>query len=246
MADCRIINGDCLKFLQKTSFIRTIFVDVPDNIDFKYKDDKGNVVYNDNLDDKTYYGWIDKIIKASLDKCDIFWMSFNQKHDLGVKDIIRTYLTKDWIYKQIIWTYTFGQYNDKFFSSSYRPIILLLRKGVNLNLDTIREPSKRMQLGDKRAVGPRVPSDIWSFPRIVGNSKERRKWFPTQHPIELAKRIVKCSISNSNEVFVDLCLGSGTSAIVCKELNINFIGIEQSEYYCSKVCDLLNINYEKT
>src|SRR5579872_4627516 len=59
--------------------------------------------------------------------------------------------------------------------------------------DAIRIPSARMDQGDKRAAGPRVPGDVWDFPRVVGNAKERQPWHPTQHPVALYDRVIKYS-----------------------------------------------------
>ena len=46
-----------------------------------------------------------------------------------------------------------------------------------------------------------------------------------QKPKELIKRFVLAS-SNENDVVADYYLGSGTTAVVCKELNRNFIGCD--------------------
>ena len=56
------------------------------------------------------------------------------------------------------------------------------------------------------------------------NSNEK-VGYPTQKPKELIKRFVLAS-SNENDVVADYYLGSGTTAVVCKELNRNFIGCD--------------------
>ena len=54
---------------------------------------------------------------------------------------------------------------------------------------------------------------------------------PTQKPIELIKElIVDCS--KENDIILDPFLGSGTTAVACKQLHRNFIGVEISEKYC--------------
>ncbi len=55
---------------------------------------------------------------------------------------------------------------------------------------------------------------------------------PTQKPVELMKLLVSNS-SNENEIVFDPFLGSGTTAVACKQLGRNYIGIELSEKYCA-------------
>jgi site-specific DNA-methyltransferase (adenine-specific) len=49
--------------------------------------------------------------------------------------------------------------------------------------------------------------------------------YPTQKPKALIERIIKAS-SNEGDIVADYYLGSGTTAVVCKELNRNFIGCD--------------------
>ena len=54
---------------------------------------------------------------------------------------------------------------------------------------------------------------------------------PTIKPIELVKRLVR-NHSKENDIVLDCFLGSGTTAVACKELNRKYIGIEiDKEYY---------------
>jgi len=56
------------------------------------------------------------------------------------------------------------------------------------------------------------------------NSNEK-VGYPTQKPKELIRRFVLAS-TNEGDVVADYYLGSGTTAVVCKELNRNFIGCD--------------------
>ncbi|HOH62113.1 MAG TPA: site-specific DNA-methyltransferase, partial [Bacilli bacterium] len=49
--------------------------------------------------------------------------------------------------------------------------------------------------------------------------------YATQKPKELISRFVLAS-TNEGDVVADYYLGSGTTAVVCKELNRNFIGCD--------------------
>lgn len=67
--------------------------------------------------------------------------------------------------------------------------------------------------------------DVWTdIPNINPMAKERIG-YRTQKPIELIKRILLI-YSNEGDTVADYYLGSGTTAVVCKELNRNFIGCD--------------------
>ncbi len=70
----------------------------------------------------------------------------------------------------------------------------------------------------------KLVTDVISLPFLTSTSKERTG-YSTQKPIELIKHFVLAS-SNEGDVVADYYLGSGTTAIVCKELNRNFIGCD--------------------
>ena len=53
---------------------------------------------------------------------------------------------------------------------------------------------------------------------------------PTQKPLGLIKYIIeKCS--DENGLVFDGCMGSGTTAVACKQINRKFIGFEISKKY---------------
>jgi site-specific DNA-methyltransferase (adenine-specific) len=66
--------------------------------------------------------------------------------------------------------------------------------------------------------------DWWNISSLNSQSKERVK-YATQKPKALIERIIKAS-SNEGDTVADYYLGSGTTAVVCKELNRNFIGCD--------------------
>ena len=62
---------------------------------------------------------------------------------------------------------------------------------------------------------------------------------PTIKPFELVKRHIKNS-TNENDLVLDPFMGSGTTAVACKELGRNFIGFEINEKYHKIAVDRLN------
>jgi site-specific DNA-methyltransferase (adenine-specific) len=67
--------------------------------------------------------------------------------------------------------------------------------------------------------------------------KEKRQ-HPTQKPLPVMKELVEM-FSKKGDTILDPFLGSGTTAVACKELGRNFIGIEISKEYCKIAEDRL-------
>jgi len=61
-------------------------------------------------------------------------------------------------------------------------------------------------------------------------SKEKKRFHPTQKPVQLFKAIIK-DYSKENDIILDPFLGSGTTAVAAKQLKRNFIGIEINPDY---------------
>jgi DNA modification methylase len=96
-------------------------------------------------------------------------------------------------------------------------------------------PSWRQENGDKRAdPRGRVPGDVFDFTRVVGNSKQRRPWHPTQLNEGLVERCIKLS-THEGDTVLDPFGGTGTTLRVCKPLGIACTLIELHLGYCVKI-----------
>jgi site-specific DNA-methyltransferase (adenine-specific) len=85
--------------------------------------------------------------------------------------------------------------------------------------------------------GNRHPIDIIKFSN--GNNHSIH---PTQKPVALFEYLIK-TYSNENELILDNCSGSGTTAIACMNTNRRFICIERDETYHRKSIERMN-NHE--
>jgi site-specific DNA-methyltransferase (adenine-specific) len=75
------------------------------------------------------------------------------------------------------------------------------------------------------------PSNIWNDISIPFWSMPENTEHPTQKPEKLLAKIILAS-SNENDVVFDPFLGSGTTSVVAKKINRNYVGIEQDVQYC--------------
>ena len=78
----------------------------------------------------------------------------------------------------------------------------------------------------------KYPESILEF----SNASQKNKEHPTQKPVNLFRYLIK-TYTQEGELVLDNCIGSGTTAVACKQLNRNFIGIESNTEYvdiCNK------------
>lgn len=71
------------------------------------------------------------------------------------------------------------------------------------------------------------PKDVLRFMRVSAE----KLLHPNEKPIELIRYLVGI-LTRESDVVLDCFIGSGTTAVVCKQTKRNFIGFEISEEYC--------------
>jgi site-specific DNA-methyltransferase (adenine-specific) len=218
--------------------IDLIVADPPDCIGLKYegfKDSQKTWEYENNL--RLWLG-----LMADLTKGPIFF-TFNEKWTREVENAIECIGLP--LIQRIQWYYTFGQDQTTRgkYALCYRPVYWLNSEYVRP--DKVKVPSARQaKYNDKRAAkGGKMPPNVWEIPRVCGTFKERRNWIPTQLPEALVNRIVSGHCRPNGRV-LDPFIGSGTTAIVCKRLGLDCIGIEISEPIIQKTAANLGVNYE--
>jgi DNA modification methylase len=147
----------------------------------------------------------------------------------------------------LIWDRAVG-YNERYdsFTPCYE-MILVLRKSKEarpfFDKDAVRtsydEETIKQYLKDKRYKDldarkthlekGKYATNILRVPSLKGSSKEK-VGHPSQKPLKLIEMLV-LSASREGDKVLDPFLGSGTTAVVCQNLNRGFVGIEiENEY----------------
>ncbi len=227
----RLIHGDCLEWLEYGSYRATqcIFADPPDNIGLGY----GH--FRDEMPSESYLAWISTCLNEFVREAPIVWFSYNVKWQFHISRILMELLDKySWLRgKSCVQTFTFGQHNQRDFGNNHRPLVRLMHYSAPLYPDQIRVQSERQKMGDNRAdPRGRVPGDVFDFPRVTGNSKQRRPWHPTQLHEGLVERCIKMS-TLKGECVLDPFAGTGTTLRVCKRIGRSCTLIENSKEYCT-------------
>lgn len=79
------------------------------------------------------------------------------------------------------------------------------------------------------------PSNLWSVNSKQGECNALNRMHPTQKPLELIENLL-LTYSNENDMVLDNCMGSGTTAIACYNTGRNFVGCELDKDYYDAAC----------
>ena len=79
-----------------------------------------------------------------------------------------------------------------------------------------------------REKGVKIKGISRLFTHNCGKSKYGH---PTEKPLEIIEKLI-LTASNEGDLIFDPFMGSGTTAVACKEINRNFIGCEIEAKYC--------------
>lgn len=131
--------------------------------------------------------------------------------------------------------------------AKYRPVIqhenvcVFCKETPNYYpIKTLRDKPIRQKIRNKSLSAPIANNDgEWRYytdvnPKTIITFQNRNgggKFHPTQKPFELYEYLIK-TYTKEGETVLDICMGSGTTMIACKNTNRKGIGIEkEKEYY---------------
>ncbi len=225
----RLIREDAYDVMSVLGQYDMVFADPPDNIGLKYHD------FVDKMPDDKYITSFRRFLFEAARHAPIVWVSFNAKWLLPFANIFHHFPKREWEFKPCVQTFTFGQHNSLDLGNCHRPLWRLKRRDAGLYPGHILIESERQKMGDKRAnpLG-KVPGDVFDFPRVTGNSKQRRKWHPTQLNEGLVERCVLLSTPMGGSV-LDPFAGTGTTLRVCERIGRSCDSIELDHDYCDAI-----------
>lgn len=245
----KIYNDDCLsvlKSMEKNS-IDLVVTSPPYNFNKKYNK------YNDNLSKNVYLDWLFdvscQINNVLKDNGSYFLnLGFRNNDPLLHFKIVEKINEKMPLQNTIIWAKSIVVKNEgyghfipnnskKYLNNIFEYIFHFTKTGEEIidrnsigvpykdkrNIERFKNNSSK---GDVRCAG-----NIWFIPHKTVKNKEERN-HPATYPEELVKKCILMHGLKENIVLLDPFLGSGVSLKVCKDLNVQGIGIEIDEEYC--------------
>jgi DNA modification methylase len=212
------------------------------NISYGNKWKKGKAVeskgkkYDDNMPEDMYRELLKETLKETTrvlkPNGTLFINMKNRMIDdsMVAPHFIVDYVPELFLKNIIIWNFDWGGSTSKRFSSRYEYVFFFSKnkKTWTFNLDDISIPSLNYR-PDRYKTQFKNPTDVWTIPLVSGNSVERTE-HPAQYPEKLIERIIK-AVTNEGDLVLDPFMGSGTSAIVAKRLNRDYVGYEINQEY---------------
>ena len=104
------------------------------------------------------------------------------------------------------------------------------KQKLDYSNSTVRTPIEQVITENN---GTRYPRSIQKF------NLDKEKLHPTQKPIDLLEYLIK-TYSNENDLILDNCIGSGSTAIACINTNRQYIGFELNTGYFNIAQERIN------
>ena len=110
-------------------------------------------------------------------------------------------------------------------------------------IEAIIKTIKPLKTTVKNKSGLRYPRTVQYFKTAESEGK-KSVIHPTQKPVALFEYLIK-TYTNSGDLVLDNCIGSGTTAIACINTGRDYIGMELEEKYYKKCVDRINQHKQK-
>ncbi len=239
--NCTIL-GDTFLALEKIQdkSIDLLIVDPPYNLD---KDFHGNGFKKQSSEQYAIYTqkWIDAVKPKLRDTASIY-VCCDWRSALTIGGI----LDENFILRnRITWQREKGRGAKANWKNSMEDIFFAtVSDDYTFNLDAVKQ-RKKVLAPYKENGKPKdweetkegnfrftCPSNFWDDIAVPYWSMAENTAHPTQKPEKLIAKLILAS-SNKGDNVVDIFAGSGTTGVVAKKLDRNFINIEQNPIYCA-------------
>lgn len=239
-----LILGDSLQILKKLKdrSIDMIFADPP----YSIKKAEWDTFSNQEEYIKFSIKWMKEASRILKDIGSLYVCGFSEI----LADIHHPAMKYFYNCRWIVWHYKNKANLGNDWGRSHESILCLRKSDKHvMNIDAIRIPynahtlkypshpqaqssqygnGKRRENWTPNPLGAK-PKDVIEIPTTCNGMGEKTP-HPTQKPEELLRKIILAS-SNEQDIILDPFVGSGTTAVCAKQLNRQFIGIEQEKEY---------------
>ena len=252
----KIVQGDCVEGMATLpeNSVDAVVADPPYDIGKDFGNNQMTMSKEEYC--KWSQPWIDKAMRILKPKGTLFIYGFPE-----YLAYIQVLCCSKWNCRYLQWHYT-NKVSPaaKFWQRTHESILLVWKCDgfPDFDRDAVRVPYSKSYLknvvGKKRKIGKgrfegsgkqteykaheggALPRDVIHCPALAGGAgkKERVDWHPTQKPTGITRTLIKSiGVKEDTSIVIPFC-GSGTEALVCKELGVNFTAFDINEEYVEK------------
>ncbi len=225
----KIHIGDCIKYMESlpAECVDLAFADPPYNLQKSYS------AYKDDKGDKAYIEWCNRwleqmarIIKRTGSLYVLNLPKWSVHHAVFLDCLLyrQNWITWDAL-SEPRGKLMPAHYSLLFYTKSRENYVFNKNTTRNTYYSCYRERCIRRRV----AVEENYLTDVWFDLHRIRHRKNR-DLHPCQLPIKLLERII-ISSTNENDVVFDPFMGVGTTALVAKLLNRNYLGCELDKKY---------------
>ena len=185
--------------------------------------------YDDRFDD--YLGWLRPRLEETrriLTSSGSLYFHIDPRESHYCKVLLDDIFGRACFLNEVVWAYDYGARSTRRWSAKHDVILVYVKDPRAYHFDAsevTRVPymAPRLQTPERAARG-KLPTDVW-WHTIVPTSSRERTGYPTQKPLEIARRIVAAS-SRPGDLVVDWCAGSGTTGAAAAGLGRRFLLVD--------------------
>ena len=236
----KMINANFFDIIDKLpkNFVDLAIIDPPYNLT---KNFHGNKFLKQSEDDYIEYTrvWLSKIIPLLKESASIYICS-DWHTSTAIYMVLKDYVI---IRNRITWQREKGRGAKKNYKNAMEDIWFATMSD-DYYFDTDAVKMKRKVIApykengkpkdwedtDKGKFRLTYPSNFWDDISIPFWSMAENTNHPTQKPEKLIAKLILAS-SKDSDIILDPFLGSGTTSVVAKKLNRNYVGIEENKEY---------------
>ncbi len=248
---CEIIQADCEEFLKgnlSEKFDLT-FLDPP------FNQAKDYLSHNDSMPTPEYWDWMRRVCELIFEHTSEGGAIYFMQREKNTQYVLETLQSSGWTFQNlIIWRKkTSAVPSETRFGKHYQ-IIAFATKGIKPRVfNKLRIDPPLLETEKYRRPRGVYVTDVWDDIRELTSGyfagdeplkyKKGERIHKQQSPVQLLARIILSS-SNVGDMVFDPFAGTGTTLVVAKQLQRNFLGIEIDPTYFSFIKN--RISQERT
>ncbi|MFP4174419.1 MAG: DNA-methyltransferase [Halobacteriales archaeon] len=233
-----VVNGDCLEYLREgdLSDVDLTFLDPPFNQDKDYPS------HNDAMEDDAYWSWMRDICSALYDVTTDGGAVYFMQREKNAEGVLRVLRETGWVFQNlIVWRKTTSAVPSKYrFGKKYQIIAFATKGDKPSTFNRLRHDPPTPENYDRERENGVYLTDVWTDVReltsgyFAGDEPLRDddgdRVHKQQAPLELVARIVLSSTLPGDTV-LDPFAGTGTTGVVCKQLDRDAVLAEKDDEY---------------